>query len=239
MTALSLPVAVLAGGLGTRMRHLTGPDLPKALVPVAGRPFIDWKLEELRGAGASRVVLLVGHGADVLVDHVGSGERFALRVDCLVDPPGLWGTGGALRHGLPDLGPAFFVTYGDTLLEVPMVELERGLLSTDASVVMTVLENRDQWEISNTDVADGFVTAYEKPATPGTHRFLDYGMMAMRATAFEGTPQQGPFDLATVIKAAVGRRLVLAVPVSRRFYDVGNQTSLRETERYVRSLGPR
>ena len=58
-----LPIAVLAGGLGTRVRHRTGPDLPKALLPIAGIPFIDLKLRELRAGGAERVVLLVGHGA--------------------------------------------------------------------------------------------------------------------------------------------------------------------------------
>ncbi len=239
LPVLTLPVAVLAGGLGTRVRHLTGPDRPKALMEVAGRPFIDFKLEELRRGGATKVVMLIGHGGEAIVEHVGGGERYGLQIEHRRDPPRLLGTGGALRRALPDLGPAFIVTYGDTLLEVPMADLEQQLTSNDAAAVMTVLENQDRWETSNTDVADGFVTAYEKPATPGTHRYLDYGMLAMRATAFQQIPTEEPFDLATLIRSLVPQRQVLAMPVSRRFYDVGNEQSWRETERYLQTLDPR
>ena len=59
------------------------------------------------------------------------------------------------------------MTYGDTLLDVPMDRLERRLLSSRALAVMTVLENQDRWETSNVDVADGRVTTYEKPAITG------------------------------------------------------------------------
>ncbi len=69
------PVAVLAGGLGLRLRELTGTQLPKAMVPVLGRPFVDWQLETLAAAGVTDVVLLVGHSGDHIRDHVGSGDR--------------------------------------------------------------------------------------------------------------------------------------------------------------------
>jgi NDP-sugar pyrophosphorylase family protein len=231
-----LPVAVLAGGLGTRVRHRTGQAAPKALLEVAGVPFIDVKLKELRNAGVARVVMLVGHGAEALVDHVGDGSAHQLDVEFVHDSPRLLGTGGALRHALPRLGPAFFVTYGDTLLEVPMDRLERRLLSTGAEAVMTVLENRDKWETSNVSVANGRVTRYDKVAAPGRHRFLDYGMLAMRATAFEGTPATDPFDLTTVIEPLVQRGTLLALKVTRRFYDIGNEQSIRATETYLRML---
>ena len=68
-----LPVAVLAGGLGLRLRDVTGDDLPKAMVPVLGRPFIDWKLDELAARRASHVVLLLGHGGTSIEHHVGHG----------------------------------------------------------------------------------------------------------------------------------------------------------------------
>ena len=62
----------------------------------------------------------------------------------------------------------------------------RVSLSSRAQAVMTVLENRDRWETSNVDVTEGRVTTYEKPSAPGRHRFLDYGMLAMGASAFDG-----------------------------------------------------
>ena len=98
---MTLPVAVLAGGLGTRLRSVTGAELPKVLVPVLGRPFVDHKLDELAGAGATRVVFLLGHGAEQVRDHVGDGSRYELDVVCLDDGDELLGTGGALRRALP------------------------------------------------------------------------------------------------------------------------------------------
>lgn len=201
---------------------------------MAGSPFIDIKLRELRAGGVTRVVMLVGHGGEAIVDHVGDGTGFDLEVEHLHDPPGLLGTGGAIRHALERLGPAFFVTYGDTLLDVPMDRLERRLLSSRALAVMTVLENQDRWETSNVDVASGRVTTYEKPATPGRHQYLDYGMLAMRATAF-AEMSTSTFDLATVLQRLVTRRRLLAMTVTRRFYDIGNEESIRTTERYLQS----
>ena len=230
-----LPVAVLAGGLGTRIRHRTGPSVPKALLPVGGVPFIDIKLREMRDAGARRIVMLVGHGAEVIVDHVGDGAAYELEVEFVRDGPQLLGTGGAIREALPRLGPAFFLTYGDTLLEVPMDRLERRLLATRAEAVMTVLENQDRWETSNVTVVNGRVTQYEKAASPGNHRFLDYGMLAMRKTALDGTPTKEPFDLATVIQQLVKRGAVLEMRVTRRFYDIGNEESVRATETFLQA----
>jgi hypothetical protein len=117
-----------------------------------------------------------------------------------------------------------------------MARLERRLLSSGAEAVMTVLENQDRWETSNVSVVSGRVTRYDKTATPGHHRFLDYGMLAMRATAFGGTPTTEPFDLATVIQALVERRALLAMRVTRRFYDIGNEEAIRATETFLRAL---
>ena len=94
---MTLPVAILAGGLGTRLRAVSGSTLPKALVPVADRPFIDHKLEELRERGVREIVFLIGHGGDQIRRHVGTGADFGLNVTYLDDGPRLLGTGGAIR----------------------------------------------------------------------------------------------------------------------------------------------
>ena len=120
-------VVVLAGGLGTRVAHLTGPDVPKALLPLDGRPFVDYKLAMLAAQGVTDVVLLVGHGAGPLRDHVGDGGDLGLRVTFVDDGPGLRGTAGAIATASDRLDDVFWVTYGDTLLDVPMAEVEAVL----------------------------------------------------------------------------------------------------------------
>src|SRR3954454_4513252 len=106
-----LPAVVLAGGLGTRVAALTGPALPKVMLPVGGRPFIDYKLAGLAAEGVSDVLLLVGHGHEVIRAHVGDGSQLGLRVRYSIEPPGLLGTGGAVKAALGELSDAFIVTY--------------------------------------------------------------------------------------------------------------------------------
>jgi D-glycero-D-manno-heptose 1,7-bisphosphate phosphatase len=227
------PVVVVAGGLGTRVRHLTGAELPKALLFLDGRPFIDFKLAGLAAAGVTDVVLLVGHGGSQLREHVGTGGAFGLRVTYLDEGDELLGTGGAIARALPELADPFWVTYGDTLLEVPMADVERTLANGDALGVMTTLENRDRWERSNVSVAEGLVTTYEKGAQPGTHRWIDYGMLLLRKAAFGDLAVGRQFDLGDVLRSLVAHRRLAAFAVSERFYDVGTEEAWRETDAWV------
>jgi NDP-sugar pyrophosphorylase family protein len=228
-----MTVAILAGGLGTRVRALTGPQLPKALLPVAGRPFIEHKLVELAGAGATRVVFLVGHGSASIRDAVGDGSAFGVEVEYVDDGPELLGTAGAVRSALAGLGDAFFLTYGDTLLDVSLAELQRAVRQPGVLGAMTVLENADRWETSNVDVAGDLVVAYDKPSQPGTRRFLDYGFLAFRSAAFADLSIGQPADLTSVIRSLIGRRCLRAVAVEHRFHDIGNEAAVRETEAWL------
>ena len=115
-TMVDVAVAILAGVKATRMGALTS-ERPKALLPVGGRPFLDHQLDLLHRHGARRVVLLVGHLGEQIVEHVGDGGRFGLHVEYQFDGPRLLGTGGALRQALARLGPLFWVTWGDAYLD--------------------------------------------------------------------------------------------------------------------------
>lgn len=238
-THLRYPVAILAGGLGTRMRHRTGPRLPKAMIPVAGRPFIDWKLRQLAEQGATRVVLLTGHGADELRDHVQDGSAFGLQVALLPDGQQLLGTGGAVRRALDSLGPAFWVTFGDNLLSVPMRQIEARFDADGPTGIMTVLENRDQWDLSNVAVREGLVVEYQKGAPPGTYDYIDYGMTLLDAVAFLRFRDRRELDLGDVLKSLVINSQLGAFIVKERFYEIGSEEGLAATQAHLLSLrGP-
>jgi histidinol-phosphate phosphatase family protein len=227
------PVVILAGGHGTRVRHLTGPEQPKAMLPVDGRPFIDFKLASLAAAGATDIVLLVGHGAAPLREHVGGGEAFGVRVTYVDEGEELVGTGGAIARALSQLPNTFWVTYGDTLLEVPLRRVEAELRTRDVLGVMTTFENRDRWAPSNVDVEGDLVTAHEKGAPPGTYRWIDYGMLLLRRAAFAGFADESVFDLTELLQSLVARRKLAAFPVSQQFHDVGTEEAWRETDRWA------
>jgi NDP-sugar pyrophosphorylase family protein len=111
------PVAILAGGLATRLRPITE-KIPKVLVSVAGRPFLTHQLELLKRQGITRAVLCLGHLGEMVREQFGDGSAHGLRLEYSFDGPVLLGTGGALKQALPLLGEKFFVLYGDSYLPI-------------------------------------------------------------------------------------------------------------------------
>jgi NDP-sugar pyrophosphorylase family protein len=227
-------VVVLAGGLGTRVAHVTGPDLPKALLPIGGRPFIDLKIAELAAGGADEIVLLVGHNADALEQHLrAAAPPGGVRVRCVEDGPALLGTGGAIRRALDGLPARFWITYGDTLLDVPMETVERFADEAGVDGVMVVLENVDEWETSNVSVRDDRVAVYEKGAPPGTHRFIDYGMLLLEREVFVAHAPDEAFDLGEILHREIAGNRLGAWTARERFHDIGTEAAWRETDAWV------
>ncbi len=224
---------VLAGGLGTRIAEITGPDVPKALLPIAARPFIEWKLRQLALLGVTDVLLLTGHGGAALREHVGDGRRFGLRAECRDDGSGLLGTGGAIRAALPRLPEQFWVTYGDSLVEASLEAVEAEF-SSNLLAIMTALRNEDRWQTSNVEIADGLVTHYEKNPSPGAFSWIDYGLLLLRSRAFAGL-HNAAFDLSEVICRLVTHRQLGAYEVSERFHDIGTVSAWRETDEWART----
>jgi N-acetyl-alpha-D-muramate 1-phosphate uridylyltransferase len=228
-------VVILAGGLGTRVARLTGRDLPKALLPVGDHPFIDVKVAELVAGGADEIVMLVGHNASVLDRHLrDTPPPLGVPVRCMNDGPELLGTGGAIRRALDALPERFWVTYGDTLLDVPMERVEEFAGPLDAEGVMVVFENTDRWETSNVTVRDDRVVAYDKGAPPGSHRFIDYGMLLFSREAFEARPPGTTFDLGEILRDEIAQGRLRAWAASERFRDIGTEDAWRETDAWAR-----
>src|SRR5580693_4954025 len=159
-----MQAVVLAGGLATRMRPRTL-TIPKSMLEVAGRPFIDWQLEKLRACGFDDVVLCVAFLAEQIRDHVGDGTRFGVKVRYSDEGPTLLGTAGAIRNALDLLAPTFLVTYGDSYLPFDYAEpLDLLDAHADCEGVMSIYENQGAWDTSNTapDATGAWVARYEK-----------------------------------------------------------------------------
>jgi NDP-sugar pyrophosphorylase family protein len=225
------PIVVLVGGLGTRVAGITGPDRPKALLDVAGEPFLVRRLRELAAEGVPEAWLLVGHGAAVIGDVVGDGAGLGLAVRYVHDGPRLLGTGGAVRAALLHLPERFLLTYGDTFLPAALAPIVEAWDGSGRPALMTVLRNDDRWEPSNVAVADGLVVRYEKGASGLTH--IDYGMLAFERAVFDPYPVDDPFDLGIVLRDLIDRRELAAHEVHERFHDIGNPAAYEETARWA------
>jgi N-acetyl-alpha-D-muramate 1-phosphate uridylyltransferase len=230
-------VAILAGGLATRLRPLTD-DIPKAMVPILGRPFLEHQLELLREHGLTRVVLCLGYRGAQVQEHFGDGSRFGVELEYSYDGPTLLGTGGALRQALPLLSDPFVVLYGDSYLLADYAGVIRAFTDARGQAspplgLMTVFENRDERDRSNVIFRDGAIEVYDKQRRDPEMRHIDWGLGLLTKAAFDHFPTDAPFDLADVYAALVRARRLLGYEVSQRFYEAGSFDGIRDLEAFL------
>jgi NDP-sugar pyrophosphorylase family protein len=229
----SLPVALLAGGLATRLRPITE-KIPKLLVEVAGEPFFSHQLRLLRAAGLTRIVLCVGYLGEQIVARYGDGSDWGVRIDYAFDGPKLLGTGGALIAALPKLGDAFYVLYGDSYLPIDYRAVGEHFVRSGRLGLMTVYENRGRYDTSNVEFAGGEIVRYDKKVrTPAMHH-IDYGLGVFRAAAFDGFPRDAVVDLAAVQQSLVARGQLAGCEIAERFYEIGSPEGLAELDALLR-----
>ena len=231
---LDIPVAILAGGLATRLRPITE-KIPKSLVPVAGKPFLAHQLELLRSRGIHRAVLCIGYLGEMIQREFGDGSTYGLRLDYSFDGPKLLGTGGAIQRALPLLGDEFFVLYGDSYLPVEYRPVAEFFRRSGKLGLMTVYRNEGRYDISNVVFRDGEIAVYDKKNRPPEMRHIDYGLSLFKAPVFESYATDRPFDLTEVMGKLVRERQLAGYEVRERFYEIGSPTGLAELETLLQS----
>ena len=224
-----IPVAILAGGMATRLRPITT-KIPKSLVPVAGKPFLHHQLELLRSRGIRRAVLCVGHLGEMIEAEVGNGSAFGVQLEYSFDGPTLLGTGGAIQRALPMLGSEFFVLYGDSYLPIQYRPIAEFFHRSSKLGCMTVFRNEGRYDTSNVVFRDGEIAVYDKKARLPEMQHIDYGLSLFKATAFGSFPAAQPFDLADVMMRLVAEKQLAGYEVPERFYEIGSPAGLAELE---------
>lgn len=227
------PVAILCGGLATRLRPVTE-TIPKSLVEVAGRPFIEWQLDDLQAQGVSRVVLCVGYLGELIEHRLGNGERFGLRIEYVFDGPKLLGTAGALKRAESLLGDAFFVLYGDSFLRLDYSAVAEVFGRQGKLALMTVFRNEGKWDRSNVIYRDGQIVRYDKKTADPEMAHIDYGLGMLKTEALRRVPDQEPYDLAALYAELVEEKQLAGFEVHERFYEIGTPAGLEETRGYFR-----
>jgi N-acetyl-alpha-D-muramate 1-phosphate uridylyltransferase len=237
-----LQVAILAGGLGTRLGPLTERS-PKSMVEVAGRPFIDWQLDLLASQGVSRVTICAGHLAEPLREHLAGSSLTGLAMTWVDEGESRLGTAGALRFAIDRgaLEEAFFVLFGDSYLEAPMGSVEAAWRESGLPALMTVYRNRDRLAPSNAVYSSGRVTAYDK-ARPASLRasmeWIDYGLSILTAEELLRRVEGGSADLADVMRDLGREGRLAGYEVADRFYEVGSASGIAELEGHLAGRYP-
>jgi len=227
-----IPVAILAGGLATRLRPITE-KIPKSLVPVAGRPILAHQLEMLHAQGIRKAVLCIGFLGEMIQREFGS-EAYGIKLEYSFDGEKLLGTGGAIKRALPKLGEEFFILYGDSYLPIPYAPVAEFFHRSGKLGLMTVYHNEGKYDTSNVVFRDGEIAVYDKKARLPEMHHIDYGLSLFKSSVFEAYPAGEKFDLAEVMGRLVHEKQLAGYEVPERFYEMGSPAGLEELEALLR-----
>lgn len=230
----AFPVAILAGGLATRLRPLTE-RIPKALIDINGEPFIAHQLRLLASRGIRQVVLCTGYLGEMIEEFVGDGSRFGLSVRYSPDGPKLLGTAGCLRQAAPLLADRFFVLYGDSYLPCDYRAVQTAFEASHARGMMTVYHNEGRFDTSNIEFVDGRIIAYDKKVRTERMRHIDYGLGVLRRDALDLVSPGEPYDLATLYGTLLARGELAAFEVPERFYEIGSLAGIEDLKKVLRA----
>ncbi len=229
---MSLPVAILAGGRAVRLKPLSD-STPKALIDVAGKPFIVHQVELLRRNGLTEIVLCLGYLGDQVKTALGDGREYGVHLEYSFDGPRPLGTGGALCKALPLLGESFFVLYGDSYLDCDYASIETAYRECGKPALMTVYRNSGRWDRSNVLFSDGLIRRYDKADPSREMVHIDYGLGVMSFEAMREYSPEEELDLAVIYQDLLREGHLAGFEVSTRFYEIGSPAGLQELRRHL------
>ncbi len=172
---------LLSAGLGTRLLPLTE-DVPKVMLPIGGKPLLEWHIERLKSFGVSEFFINLFYLPEVVRNYFEDGSRWGVHIDYCLEEPAIRGTAGGVKDFEGKLRGDFFVCYGDVFSRVDLGKMRDAFYSRPGAVGMTVVGDTDHPEDSDlVEVADDvrFIKIHPKP-----HSALPSRYKAMRAAAF-------------------------------------------------------
>ena len=217
---LPTPV-ILAGGLGTRLRPVTG-ERPKVLAEVRGKPFITYLLRQLILAGFPRAVISIGYGADMVVDELGASYDGLALDYCREDSP--LGTGGAARLALDHAGGGPVMTMnGDSIVNAPLSGFVQAALAVPDEPMLLAVKVPDVSRYGSLEIRDSRVVRFAEKGGQG-EGWINAGVYYFPGPLLERLPLGETASLEKDVLEKLGGRL-RAFTCDSDFIDIGTPES--------------
>jgi NDP-sugar pyrophosphorylase family protein len=231
-----MQVAILAGGLATRLRPLTN-TTAKSLIEICGKPFLGYQLGFLKKGGVKNIVLCVGYLGEQIEKHFGDGRELGVNIKYSYESEQLLGTAGALKNAERLLEDEFFIMYGDSYLFLDFVTTMSYFNKFDKLGLMTVYKNYNRYDSSNLVLTGNLVKQYSKKEKSKEMVYIDYGVSILKKKALELVPPNQICSLEELFDQLINRKELLAYEVDERFYQIGSPEGLEEFKKYILSEG--
>ncbi|MFC2010531.1 sugar phosphate nucleotidyltransferase [Chloroflexota bacterium] len=228
-------IAILAGGLATRLGDLTR-DKAKSMVEIQGRPFLEYQLEMLNRSDIINVVLCLGHAGEQIMNRFGNGREYESNIIYSFENKQL-GTAGALKNAKDLLDDIFFTMYGDSYIFLDFAEVLSYFKSQNKMALMTVYKNFDQYGTSNTAIEGDLVKRYSKKEKTRDMVYIEYGVNILKKEVLGMVPDDRFYSLGDLFIQLIEMKELLAFEVKERFFEIGSLQGLREFEEYIGGAG--
>jgi NDP-sugar pyrophosphorylase family protein len=227
-----MQAVILAGGLGTRLKPVTE-KVPKVMLSIKGKPFLEYQLDLLKRHGISDIVLCIGYLGEKISEHFGDGEKFGVKIKYSEETGGLLGTAGAIKKAHDLLDDVFFITYGDAYLILDYQDVMKYFKNFKKLGLMVVYKNFDRYDKSNVVVESDLVKFYSKKKRAPNMVYIDFGVSILRKKALDLIPEGNVVDLEELFQELIRREELLAYETKQRFYEIGTPEGLMEFEKLI------
>ena len=208
--------------------------IPKPMIPVHGRPFLEHEILLLKSHGIREFVLCVGYLGEQIEKYFGTGKKMEVGIQYSYDGSNLLGPAGALKRAEPMLNESFFVTYGDAYLRLDYQRVMEYFLQSAKLGLMVVYKNKNKYGKSDLAVKDGYVTRYDKNGQGKEEMiWINFGVSVLRRDALELIPTATACGEEEFYGKLIKKRELLAYSTTERFYEIGNPNSLLEFEEFI------
>ncbi len=173
---------ILSAGLGTRLREITGDAVPKVMVPIRGKPLLEWHIEQLKHYGVTEFFVNLFYLPQTITSYFGDGSKWGVKIHYVLEEPEIRGTAGGVKNFDGQLDENFFVIYGDVFNKIDYEDMARAFFAKPDAVAMEVVGDNDHPQDSDLVEIDEqmkFLKIHPKP-----HATLPERYKAMRAAAF-------------------------------------------------------
>jgi MurNAc alpha-1-phosphate uridylyltransferase len=227
-----LPLAILAGGLATRLRPITD-SIPKSMIEICGQPFVHWQMKQLAKCGFTEIVFCIAYKSEMIEDFLSDGAKYGIKIRYSHDGLRQLGTGGAIVKSLPLLGDRFMVLYGDSYLPIDFSEIEKIYMDSSKPALMTVYANNGRFDTSNVEFTKGVLKRYQKGIVSPGMSHIDYGLSCFDESVFSSFPSETPVDLAQICTNLASNNQLAGYEVFERFYEIGSYQGIQDFTAYV------
>lgn len=222
-----MQMVIFCGGLGTRLKPITE-KIPKSMIIINGKPFLEYQLEILKKNDIRNIVLCIGYLGEKIKEYFKDGKKFSVNISYSEEKGKLLGTGGALKNAKNLLDKRFFTMYGDGYLLLNFKDIWNCFNKFIKIGMLTVYKNYNRYDRSNVTVKGNYVTGFYKDKSKRGLVFIDEGVSILRKDVIDLIPSNTEYSLNDVFIELIERKELLAYRTSQRFYEIGSKNGLDE-----------